>query len=45
MTYIWPVPGIEFRPLDEIEEARPVILVSTPGAWYVDEFDVIGVLI
>lgn len=45
MTYIWPVPGIEFRPLDEIEEARPVILVSTPGAWEAAQRDLRGLKI
>ena len=39
MTHIWPVPGIEFRPLDEIDEQRPVILVTTPGAWEAVQHD------
>lgn len=33
MTYIWPVPGIEFSAIDEREETRPVILVTTPRAF------------
>lgn len=33
MTYIWPVPGIEFSAIDEREEARPVLLVTTPRAF------------
>ena len=30
---IWNIPNIEFIPFDELEEDRPVIVVTTAGAW------------
>ena len=30
---IWNIPNIEFVPFDELEEDRPVIVVTTAGAW------------
>ena len=33
MNTIWPIPKIEFRPLSEIEETRPVALVTSGPAW------------
>ena len=30
---IWNLPLVEFIPFDELEEERPVILVTTDGAW------------
>jgi glycerol-1-phosphate dehydrogenase [NAD(P)+] len=30
---IWNLPLVEFIPFDELEEERPVILVTTEGAW------------
>ncbi len=30
---IWNLPLVEFIPFDELEEVRPVILVTTAGAW------------
>jgi glycerol-1-phosphate dehydrogenase [NAD(P)+] len=33
MTYIWNLPKIEFIPLSEVEEDRPVLLVTSKPAW------------
>ncbi len=33
MSIIWPLPRVEWIPLDQVEEMRPVILVTTAGAW------------
>ena len=30
---IWNLPVVEFIPFDELEETRPVVLVTTAGAW------------
>ena len=30
---IWNLPLVEFIPFDELEEERPVIIVTTTGAW------------
>lgn len=30
---IWNIPPIEFLPFDEIQEDRPIILITTEGAW------------
>jgi glycerol-1-phosphate dehydrogenase [NAD(P)+] len=30
---IWNLPLVEFIPFDELEETRPVVVVSTTGAW------------
>jgi len=30
---IWNLPVVEFIPFDELEEERPVILITTAGAW------------
>ncbi len=39
MTLLWQVPGIEFQPFDEIVEERPIVLVTSPGAWQAVEND------
>ncbi len=33
MTHIWPLPQVDFLPLADIEEPRPVALVCTRSAW------------